>query len=59
MESNAHVQISLVEELVLEDAARREAARLCPLRVSANNNSWPAPRRRGYSMDSDGEPRSP
>ena len=32
---------------------------LCPLRVSANNNSWPAPRRRGYSLDSDGEPRSP
>jgi hypothetical protein len=32
---------------------------LCPLRVSANNNSWTAPRRRGYSLDSDGEPRSP
>ena len=31
---------------------------LCPLRVSANNNSWPAPGRRGYSLESDGEPRS-
>src|SRR6202453_2668151 len=31
----------------------------CRLQVSANNNSWPAPGRRGYSLDSDGEPRSP
>lgn len=31
---------------------------LCPVRLSANNNSRPAPRRRGYSLDSDREPES-
>jgi hypothetical protein len=32
---------------------------LCPLPVSANNNNWPAPGRRGYILDSVGETSSP
>src|ERR1700734_1262574 len=32
---------------------------LCRFRASVNNNNWPAPGRRGYSLDNDGEPRSP